>query len=77
MNPLYQQMAQQQPSNPMQLLQQLRSNPAQLLQQAGFNVPANILGNPQAIVQHLLQSGQLTQGRFAQAQQMAQQMMRR
>jgi len=63
--------------NPMQMLQQLRANPAQVLKQAGYNVPANILNNPQQIVQHLLQSGQITQGRLGQAQQMAQQFFKR
>jgi len=63
--------------NPMQMLQQLRNNPAQMLQRAGYNVPANILNNPQQIVQYLVQSGQISQGRLGQAQQMAQQMMRK
>ena len=40
-------------------LRQLQSNPAQLIKQAGFNVPENIAGNPQATVMHLIQSGQV------------------
>lgn len=58
------------PQNPMQMLQQLRSNPVSVLQQAGYNIPAG-MNNPQQIIQHLLQSGQVSQNKFAQAQQMA------
>ena len=42
-----------------QQLQQLKQNPAQMLRQAGMNVPENLMGNPQAIVQHLIQTGQV------------------
>lgn len=56
--------------NPMQMLSQLRSNPMALLQKAGFNVPAN-LNNPQAIIQYMMNSGQLSQAQLDQAQQMA------
>lgn len=57
--------------NPMQMLAQLKSNPMGLLRQAGFNVPENI-SNPQAIIQHLMNSGQINQQQLTQAQQMAQ-----
>lgn len=57
-------------ANPMQLLQQLRQNPAQVLRQAGMNVPANIT-DPNAIIQHLMNSGQVTQESYNQARQMA------
>lgn len=63
---------QQQP-NMMQMLQQLRSNPMQVLQQAGFRIPQN-LNDPNAIIQHLMQSGQLSQDRYNQLYQMAQRM---
>ena len=58
-------------NNMMQMLMQLKQNPLALLQQAGFNVPANISG-PQAILQHLTQTGQINQNQLNQAQQMAQ-----
>lgn len=57
--------------NPMQMLSQLKSNPLGLLRQAGFNVPDN-MSNPQAIIQHLMNSGQISQSQLTQAQQMAQ-----
>jgi hypothetical protein len=45
----------------------------QVLQQAGFRIPQN-LNDPNAIIQHLMQSGQLSQDRYNQLYQMAQRM---
>jgi hypothetical protein len=56
--------------NPMQMIQQLKANPIQFLQRAGFNVPNN-LNDPNAIIQHLMNSGQISQQRYEQARQMA------
>lgn len=61
--------------NPLQLLQQLQANPIQFLQRAGFNVPSN-LNDPNAIIQHLMNSGQISQERYNQARQMAAQFRR-
>lgn len=55
--------------NPLQMVQQLQANPTQFLKQAGFNVPDN-LNDPNAIIQHLMNSGQVTQDRYEQARQM-------
>lgn len=52
-------------------LQQLRSNPMEVLKQAGYNVPDNIGNNPQAILNHLMNSGQISQDKLMQAQQAA------
>lgn len=57
--------------NPMQMLSQLKSNPFGMLRKAGFNVPENIT-DPQAIIQHLMNSGQVSQQQLTQAQQAAQ-----
>ena len=57
--------------NMMQTLGQLKSNPIALLSKAGFKLPANIT-DPQQIVQHLTQTGQINQAQLNQAQQMAQ-----
>lgn len=57
--------------NIMQMLTQMKSNPMGVLRQAGFNVPDN-LNNPQQIIQHLMNSGQVNQNQLNQAQQMAQ-----
>lgn len=56
--------------NIQNVLAQLRSNPAAMLRQAGLNVPDG-MNNPQQIIGHLLQSGQINQNKLAQAQQMA------
>lgn len=61
--------------NQMQLLQQLRQNPIQVLRQAGLNVPDN-LSDPNSIIQHLMNSGQISQQRYEQARQMAAQFKR-
>ena len=61
--------------NPMQMIQQLQANPIQFLQRAGFNVPSN-LNDPNAIIQHLMNSGQITQQRYEQARQMVAQFKR-
>lgn len=55
--------------NPMAMLAQLKSNPLGVLKRYGFNVPDNI-NDPNAIIQHLMNSGQITQQRYEQARQM-------
>lgn len=40
-------------------MRQLQTHPAQLIRQAGYSVPEDIAGNPQAAVMHLIQSGQV------------------
>lgn len=50
------------------LLNELKQNPAQALMRANFNVPDNLGSDPQAIVQHLLNSGQITQEQVNAAQ---------
>lgn len=57
--------------NPMQMLQQLKSDPLGTLKKAGYNVPSDV-SNPQAIIQHLMNSRQITQQQLTRAQQMAQ-----
>lgn len=66
----------QTPQNPMQMMSQLRSDPGGVLRQAGYNIPDGMT-NPQQIVNHLLNSGQVNNGRLNMAQQMAQQFGRR
>jgi hypothetical protein len=61
--------------NPMQMLQQLRSNPMQFIKRAGFRVPDNMT-DPNAIIQHLMQTGQISQEKYNRAFQMAQQFRR-
>ena len=58
-----------QPMNPMQRLQELKQNPVSVLRQAGLNIPDG-MNNPQQIIQHLVQSGQVPQNRYNQVLQM-------
>lgn len=51
------------------MLNSLMTNPLSLLTQRGFNLPQN-LNDPQQIVQHLLNSGQISQEQVNQAMQM-------
>lgn len=55
------------------MLQQLKSNPVQFLMQRRFNLPQDVsVNNPQAIINHLVQSGQVSQQQINSAYQMAQ-----
>lgn len=58
--------------NPMQMLQQLQQNPVQFLKQAGLNIPEN-LNSPNDIIQHLMNSGQVSQEAYNRARQMVSQ----
>ena len=60
-------------NNPMAMLQQLKSNPLQFLMQRKFNIPANMANDPNAIIQHLLSTNQISQEQVNRAyQQMGQ-----
>ena len=54
------------------MLQQLKSNPMQFLMQRRFNLPMNIGNDPSAILNHLVQTGQVSQQQINSAYQMAQ-----
>ena len=61
--------------NPMQImsmLPQLRSIPVGFLKQYGLNIPENVT-SPNDIIQHLMNTNQITQSQYNQARQMAQQ----
>lgn len=57
-------------SNILAIFNKLTSNPTQTLLESGLNIPANIANNPQSIVQHLLNTGQITQDQVNSAMQM-------
>lgn len=60
-------------NNPMAMLQEIKSNPIGFLMQRKFNVPADIASDPQAIINHLLKTGQVSQDAVNRAyQQMGQ-----
>ena len=56
-------------NNIIGMLNALTQNPLQFLAQRGLNIPNNI-NDPQAIIQHLLNTGQITQDQVNNAQQM-------
>lgn len=71
-NPFFSAMGGQ--SNILQMVNQLKANPMQFLIQRKFNLPQNIdTSNPQAIINHLVQSGQISQEQMNRAYNMAKQ----
>ena len=64
-------------NNPMAMLQQFKANPLQFLMQRRMNIPQNIpMNDPQAILNHLMQTGQVSQQQINNAYQMAHRFMR-
>lgn len=57
-------------NNFMQMLQMLQQNPLQILQSRGFDVPQN-LNDPNAIIQHLMNTGQISQQQYQNARMTA------
>lgn len=57
--------------NIIAMFQQFMGNPAQMMQRGGLNIPQNIANDPNAIIQHLLSSGRMSQQQYNQLQQMA------
>lgn len=57
--------------NIIAMYQQFMGNPAQMMQRSGLNIPQNISNDPNAIIQHLLSSGRMSQQQYNQLQQMA------
>ena len=60
--------------NIQQMLGQIKANPMQFLLQRKMNVPQSMMNDPQAIINHLVQTGQVNQNQINSAYQMAQQM---
>ena len=58
--------------NMAQMLGQIKANPMQFLISRKLNVPQNIANDPNAILNHLMQTGQVSQNQVNQAYQMAQ-----
>lgn len=58
--------------NMMGMLNQLKANPMQFLMQRRLNLPPNIVNDPQAILNHLVQTRQVSQEQINRAYQAAQ-----
>ena len=72
---LFNQLGGNAPQNPTQIISQLRANPAAMLKQRGLNIPDG-MNDPQQIINHLIQTGQINNSRLQMAQQMMAQMRR-
>lgn len=59
--------------NVMQMWNQFRQNPIGAMMQMGYNVPQHLQNNPEAIVNYLRNSGQMTEQQFNQFSNMARQ----
>lgn len=76
-NKLYREMSGQNQNGSNNLFseyQALRSNPIQYLMRKSLRVPPEIANNPEAIVQYLMNSGQMSQQQFNELQQKIAQM---
>ena len=49
------------PPQLQQMFQQMLNDPVGLGKEKGFDVPVNLAGDPQAMVMHLINSGQVSQ----------------
>lgn len=61
-------------NNPMQMLSQLQQNPLGFLAQRKLNIPQNIANDPNKIIQHLMNTGQISQDAYNNAIKQAQNM---
>ena len=64
-------------NQPAQQAQNPKEQALNLLKQQGIAIPEGMENNPQSIIQHLMQSGRVSQNRLTMAQQMMQRMFRR
>jgi hypothetical protein len=64
-------------ANNAQVQQNPREQAIELMKQQGIQIPQGMENNPSAILNHLMQSGQIPQGRLNMAQQIMQRMFRR
>lgn len=53
-------------------INQIRQDPIGAAKQSGYNIPENLAGDPQAMVNHLLQTGQITNQKMQWIMQMVQ-----
>lgn len=76
-NPLFNALGGGNANNPMQMLNQLMRNPVQFLASRRLNIPTDISNDPKAIIQHLLNTGQMSQDAYNKYQNMVNHMTRR
>lgn len=76
-NPLFNVLGGGNTNNMIGMLNQLRANPVQFLLQKRLNIPDNLSNDPQGIVQHLLNTGQMSQNTYNKLQSQINQMIGR
>ena len=59
-NPIYE----SQDGGIMSALKSIKQNPMQFIMQRNFSVPQNIINDPNAIIQHLMNTGQVSQQKY-------------
>lgn len=60
------------PNQLMQMVNQIKNNPMSML--GNYGIPQNISNDPNAVVQHLLNNGRITQAQYNNAVQRANQL---
>ena len=75
-NPLFNLLGANPLSGIVNMMSQFRQDPMAMLQKSGLNIPSN-LSDPDAIINHLVRSGQINQNQLNQAQQIAQMLKRK
>ena len=60
--------------NIIQMMNQFRQNPMAMLSKR-FNIPQNMTNDPNAIIQHLMNTGQISQDMYNRANQQAKNIM--
>ena len=50
--------------DPLQMVMQIKQNPGKFLVQRGLNIPSGILNDPNKIIQHLMNTGQISQEQY-------------
>jgi hypothetical protein len=71
MSQMFDALGNRQQPNQQQQLQQLKSNPADFLKKMGYNLPQGVdARNPQSIINGLVQTGQIGNGRVQQLMRM-------
>lgn len=61
--------------NPFQMMQQFKQNPMSMLSKR-FNIPQNMSNDPNQIIQHLMNTGQISQAQYNAANQQARNLMK-
>lgn len=62
-------------TNQQMTVQEIQKDPIGFAKQSGFNIPDNLAGNPQGMVMHLIQTGQVGGQRLQQVMPMIQRLM--